>query len=321
MSALEEPPVTATITGWGNTRRAQGGIDPVSHQKLRPDEYTPDHLMQVELPVVATAQCRAVYQKLGAPVDGRNVCAGGDGARDTCNGDSGGPLVARDARGSWRQIGVVSFGTCAAPGFPGVFTRVSAFADWVREKVGSDLPAPAPAPGPAPEPLPAAVDNNVAGLEIVFEQGDTVRVGQPVRYRVTTRKSGHLLILDVSPDSKLREIAEVEVRVANQGVPTAAVIPGTRTTGPQERQPVIVIEGPAGPGVMAAILSDKPLTVSDLKSGPKVFQTEKAALAELGGLRTQLRGLAPERPAPAGAPAAPAPPPYSYVLRQYRVTP
>ena len=52
--------------------------------------------------------------------------------RSACPGDSGGPLVATTPSGP-RLVGLVSFGLsspfilCAEKGFPGVFTRVSAF--------------------------------------------------------------------------------------------------------------------------------------------------------------------------------------------------
>jgi len=45
-------------------------------------------------------------------------------------GDSGGPLVAKDV-----QIGIVSFGVPCARGSPDVFTRVTAFKDWIQKHI------------------------------------------------------------------------------------------------------------------------------------------------------------------------------------------
>ena len=56
---------------------------------------------------------------------------------DSCKGDSGGPLVYREgADDPWYQVGVVSFGTkkCGA-GTPGVYTRVSAYMDWISKNM------------------------------------------------------------------------------------------------------------------------------------------------------------------------------------------
>lgn len=53
-------------------------------------------------------------------------------------GDSGGPLVAKVCDNKWAVVGIVSYGVgCATPGFAGVYTRVSAYAQWITEKIGS----------------------------------------------------------------------------------------------------------------------------------------------------------------------------------------
>ncbi|CAM9754562.1 unnamed protein product [Bubo scandiacus] len=53
-----------------------------------------------------------------------------------CGGDSGGPLNCQAADGHWEVHGIASFVSglgCNAPKKPTVFTRVSAFEDWIAE--------------------------------------------------------------------------------------------------------------------------------------------------------------------------------------------
>ena len=47
-------------------------------------------------------------------------------------GDSGGPLFVCDPK--CRQIGITSWGIgCARDRFPGVYTRVAAYQDWIEK--------------------------------------------------------------------------------------------------------------------------------------------------------------------------------------------
>lgn len=106
----------AVVTGWGDTIFGQKKGSEV--------------LRAVGLPIVSHDACLAVYGNL----TGAQICAGyRDGGRDSCQGDSGGPLVVPGGPAGWQQIGIVSYGDeCAKPGFPGVYTRVASYIDWIK---------------------------------------------------------------------------------------------------------------------------------------------------------------------------------------------
>jgi secreted trypsin-like serine protease len=95
----------------------------------------PDTLRWVSLPIAPQALCaRLVHDPLlpEVVVTDSMICAGtGRGGRDTCGGDSGGPLVVMEGQRPV-LVGVTSWGEgCAWPGTYGVYTRVSAFKDWL----------------------------------------------------------------------------------------------------------------------------------------------------------------------------------------------
>ena len=51
---------------------------------------------------------------------------------DSCQGDSGGPLIA-GVDGKYVLVGIVSFGEeCANPDYPGIYTEVADFIDFVK---------------------------------------------------------------------------------------------------------------------------------------------------------------------------------------------
>lgn len=72
------------------------------------------------------------------------LCAGDTfGTKDSCSGDSGGPLVVQH-NGRSVLAGVTSWGlACAVAGYPGIYTRVTAFIPWIRQQASGPPNAPA----------------------------------------------------------------------------------------------------------------------------------------------------------------------------------
>jgi len=113
---------------WGsNTRFIVSGWGTLAWQGKMPDK-----LMQVTVPLVELGKCA---RQNDFPRSWKKVlCAGLDqGGKDSCQGDSGGPLIAK-YNGKWTLAGVVSYGKgCAKKDFPGVYTHVSHYINWINQ--------------------------------------------------------------------------------------------------------------------------------------------------------------------------------------------
>lgn len=109
------------VAGWGD-------IDADQQQY-----YYPDDLMEVTMPVINFDTCNTSYQTLTESM----FCAGYmNGSKDSCQGDSGGPLIQNN-----KLSGIVSFGGsdtqyCGAPDYPGVYTKVANYIDWIESHTG-----------------------------------------------------------------------------------------------------------------------------------------------------------------------------------------
>ncbi|EOD22746.1 hypothetical protein EMIHUDRAFT_195080 [Emiliania huxleyi CCMP1516] len=124
-----------TATGWGTTE--SGGSD-----------FGADGVpLDVQVPTVSNTECSTAYD--GAIVE-TMLCAGEVG-KDSCQGDSGGPLFRVDVDGTETLVGVVSFGIgCGDAGFPGVYTRVASFRDWICDKTDEQVCHGRSPPSPSP---------------------------------------------------------------------------------------------------------------------------------------------------------------------------
>jgi len=120
----------------------------------------PDKLRHVEVRYVSNEDCTSnPFEYFPSQITDNMMCAY-DIGRDSCNGDSGGPLY--DAANKV-VMGIVSWGDrCAFEEFPGVYSRISAQYDWIKDIICDDSylvpywcedgPAPIQPTPPTPHP-------------------------------------------------------------------------------------------------------------------------------------------------------------------------
>lgn len=115
-----------TVVGWG--KLAEGGVPA-------------NILQQVSVPIISQKKCRHSTSYRTSEITENMFCAGfDDGKIDACQGDSGGPAVWKgDGENSQTQIGIVSWGQgCARGGYPGVYTRIGRYLEWIVDIIKSD---------------------------------------------------------------------------------------------------------------------------------------------------------------------------------------
>lgn len=114
-----------TVAGWGYT---ENGVS--SETKLK-----------VDVNGVNQRDCQQAYNQWKKTIWEKQICAGGEAGKDSCGGDSGGPLMTThaDDQGNryWYAAGLVSYGPeiCGMENVPGIYTRISAYIDWITEQV------------------------------------------------------------------------------------------------------------------------------------------------------------------------------------------
>ncbi|ESP01376.1 hypothetical protein LOTGIDRAFT_111620, partial [Lottia gigantea] len=99
------------------------------------------------LPIVNSTDCRNKYYSLPdydeatslVKIDNSVLCASSEnGGKDACWGDSGGPFFC-EKDDKWYQVGIVSIGyECGNVEFPGIYTRVSHYKDWIAQTLANN---------------------------------------------------------------------------------------------------------------------------------------------------------------------------------------
>jgi secreted trypsin-like serine protease len=127
--------VDAFVAGWGDT-------DPLDRGNL--DGKFPTALRQTTVPLRSDAACSStVGGGYGTAFErATNLCAGtlqsgSTLGTDSCQGDSGGPLTVAAGDGTYRLVGITSWGEgCAQHNF-GAYSRVDALRPWISSVPGA----------------------------------------------------------------------------------------------------------------------------------------------------------------------------------------
>ncbi|XP_061310341.1 suppressor of tumorigenicity 14 protein-like [Pezoporus flaviventris] len=105
------------VTGWG---------------AIKENSHLAKTLQEARVRIINQSVCNKLYDN---PITSRMLCAGNlNGGVDACQGDSGGPLACTGKGNRWYLAGIVSWGEgCARRNRPGVYTKVTALYDWIRQ--------------------------------------------------------------------------------------------------------------------------------------------------------------------------------------------
>lgn len=144
--ALEAPAKPVKVVGWGFTNEHSQRYEPIEKHFLVAENIQ----QKGDMIVVSHKFCKeqwGIYH--GDFIEGQ-ICAFNNmkTSVSTCKGDSGGPMYTREKGDTpdgedntvspWTLTGITSFGSsqCKAAGArPAVFTRVSAYIDWIKQQL------------------------------------------------------------------------------------------------------------------------------------------------------------------------------------------
>src|SRR4051812_3294851 len=160
------------------------------------------------------------------------------------------------------------------------------------------MTVPSVAPGPSPDlpregsqaPIKLA---NSAELSVEMTPGGTVNIGSRVSFRVTSKKAGYVVLVDVDATGKLRQIYPNFVSPA-RGRPNANYIkPGVPLLIPSAADAlggvVYVVSPPVGNAMVVAIWGEQPVQLVDLADVPVEVSGQNEAIDYLTKRANELR--------------------------------
>ena len=135
---------------------------------------------------------------------------------------------------------------------------------------------------------------NSAEVSVEMLPGQTVSVGSRVSFRVTSKKAGYLVLLDVDATGHLTQIYPNTASLVRAARPNGNYIKPGRTlaiplaTDPSGRVEYVV-SPPSGQAMVVAILSAQPVQILDLPDVPPEVKSQSDTLAYLAKWTSELR--------------------------------
>ena len=136
---------------------------------------------------------------------------------------------------------------------------------------------------------------NAAGLSLQILSAAVVTAGDLLSFRVSSKKPGYLILIDVDAAGKLTQIYPSAISIVEQGAEESAnrLDPGKALQVPDPDSPQtgfeFVASAPAGVAMVIAMLSDRPVQLVDLPDIPTSLLASAGMVDYLTKLANELR--------------------------------
>jgi hypothetical protein len=145
---------------------------------------------------------------------------------------------------------------------------------------------------------PSSVVPNAAGVSIEIFPGARLQAGTKAQLRVTTKKMGYLIVVNVDAVGKVKQIFPNADYVLTEGASPLAnqIKPAQVITIPEPGNPytgfAFIVPPPSGAAMSVAILCDQPVQFVDLPDVPSSMRGGVAAVKYLADATNSLRIVA-----------------------------
>jgi len=135
---------------------------------------------------------------------------------------------------------------------------------------------------------------NTANVSLQISPNQSVSVGTKISFRVTTKKPGYLVLVDIDANGHMAQIfPSLEMIVQSQEAATNFIKPGDEMLIPNSTAKKLgfeyVMAPPHGTAAMVAILSDRRVQILDLPDNAQKQRTEAETISYLAGWTSGLR--------------------------------